>query len=107
MPFFQGPHLAGHLFISGYDNDLYTSPQDPLFWFHHGNVDRMYSIWQGLDYATREYALDGTVTFANIPPSEPATLNTLLPFENITGVADVPIGKVMSTTKEAYCYIYA
>ncbi|KAF2680037.1 Di-copper centre-containing protein [Lentithecium fluviatile CBS 122367] len=104
MPFFGGPHLAGHLFVSGYDNDLYTSPQDPLFWFHHGQVDRMWSIWQGLDYSTREYALDGTLTFLNTPPSRNATLDDLMPFEFSP---DVAIKKAMSTTKEAYCYIYA
>ncbi|ORY16146.1 hypothetical protein BCR34DRAFT_557797 [Clohesyomyces aquaticus] len=104
MPFFSGPHLAGHLFISGYDNDLYTSPQDPLFWFHHGQVDRMWSIWQGLDYATREYALDGTLTFGNLPPSRNVTLDDPMSFEFSP---DVPVRRAMSTTKEDYCYIYA
>lgn len=60
--FFQGPHLAGHSFISGVDNDIFTSPGDPLFWFHHAQVDRIWTVWQGLDLDTREEALDGTMT---------------------------------------------
>lgn len=60
--FFVNPHTQAHLFISGYDNDLWTSPGDPLFWFHHAQVDRLYSIWQSLDFPNREFALDGTLT---------------------------------------------
>lgn len=60
--FFQVPHTSGHLFISGYDNDLFTSPGDPLFYFHHAQVDRLWAMWQGMDFATRELALDGTLT---------------------------------------------
>lgn len=59
------PHLAGHLFISGYDNDIFTSPGDPLFWFHHAQVDRIWSIWQALDFKAREYAITGTLTLVN------------------------------------------
>lgn len=102
--FFAGPHLVGHSFISGYDNDLFTSPGDPLFWFHHTQVDRMYSIWQGLDYATREYALDGTLTLTNVPPSRNATLDDVMRFEFSP---DIPIKAAMSTTKDQNCYIYA
>ena len=25
-----------------------TTAQDPIFWAHHSNVDRLYSVWQGL-----------------------------------------------------------
>lgn len=63
--FYSGPHIGGHLFISGYDNDFYTSPGDPLFYFHHAQMDRIWSIWQALDFSTRENALDGTLTMDN------------------------------------------
>lgn len=62
---FTRPHLAGHLFISAIDNDLFTSTNDPLFWFHHAQVDRLWSIWQALDFETRELAIAGTVTILN------------------------------------------
>ncbi|KAG8528341.1 uncharacterized protein KY384_007259 [Bacidia gigantensis] len=63
--FFGGAHLEAHSFISGVDNDLFTSPGDPLFWFHHAQVDRIWAIWQSADYATREAELDGTITLTN------------------------------------------
>ena len=62
---FANAHLNGHSFISGEDNDLFTSPGDPLFWFHHAQMDRIDSIWQAQDFASREYALDGTLTMRN------------------------------------------
>ncbi|KAL4752251.1 hypothetical protein BDW72DRAFT_212133 [Aspergillus terricola var. indicus] len=101
--FFQGPHLAGHSFISGVDNDIFTSPGDPLFWFHHAQVDRIWSIWQGLDLETREYALDGTLTLLNLPPSRNATLNDTMVFDFSP---EITIGAAMSPTKNGYCYIY-
>ncbi|KAF2792362.1 Di-copper centre-containing protein [Melanomma pulvis-pyrius CBS 109.77] len=101
--FFTGPHLAGHTFISAYDNDLFTSPGDPLFWFHHTQVDRIWTIWQGLDFSTREYALDGTITIINVPPSRNATLNDTMDFEISP---DIPIEAALSPTKNGLCYIY-
>ncbi|KAL4899888.1 hypothetical protein BDW74DRAFT_188771 [Aspergillus multicolor] len=101
--FFAGPHAAGHTFISGIDNDLFTSPGDPLFWFHHAQVDRIWSIWQALNFPEREYALDGTLTLLNFPPSRNATLADPMRFDFSP---DIPIGDAMSPTKNRYCYIY-
>ena len=56
---------GGHSFISDVDNDLFTSPGDPLFWFHHAQVDRIWTIWQGQVLSTREAEIDGTITIAN------------------------------------------
>ncbi|KAI4192853.1 MAG: hypothetical protein LQ346_004119 [Caloplaca aetnensis] len=101
--FFQTAHLAGHSFISGVDNDLFTSPGDPLFWFHHAQVDRIYSIWQALDFPSRQFALDGTLTLADVPPSRNATLDDLMAFEFSP---DVPIKRGMSPTENGMCYLY-
>mmetsp|Transcript_16050 Transcript_16050/g.28035 ORF Transcript_16050/g.28035 Transcript_16050/m.28035 type:complete len:635 (+) Transcript_16050:313-2217(+) len=40
-----GPHAAPHLIVGGQMEDM-SSPNDPLFWVHHSNVDRMYAMWQ-------------------------------------------------------------
>jgi tyrosinase len=40
-----GPHAALHNFIGGSMAD-HTAPNDPLFWIHHANVDRIWSLWQ-------------------------------------------------------------
>jgi len=49
-------HNAVHLFVGGAagppdDNaggtmTLNTSPNDPVFWLHHANIDRLWSIWE-------------------------------------------------------------
>ncbi|KAG6073244.1 hypothetical protein E4U16_000680 [Claviceps sp. LM84 group G4] len=101
--FYRGPHLAGHLFISGYDNDFYSSPGDPLFYFHHAQIDRIWSIWQALDFSKRENALDGTLTMSNVPPTRNVTLEDVMSFEFEPSIL---VGKRMSPTKNGLCYIY-
>ena len=39
-------HNLIHTFVGGDMGDLSTSPNDPLFWLHHANIDRIWSIWQ-------------------------------------------------------------
>ncbi|KAG6298930.1 hypothetical protein E4U09_000362 [Claviceps aff. purpurea] len=64
-----------------YDNDFYTSPGDPLFYFHHAQVDRIWSIWQALDFSKRGNALDGTLTLGNVPPSRNVALEDIMSFD--------------------------
>jgi tyrosinase len=62
-----GIHGGGHGFIGGLNADLFVSAGDPLFYMHHTMLDRVWAIWQGLDFDTRVYkdALDGTRTMLN------------------------------------------
>ena len=39
-------HNVVHGWVGGTMNDLMVSPADPLFWMHHAQVDRLWSIWQ-------------------------------------------------------------
>ena len=41
----NAPHNGGHRWIGG-DMATMSSPNDPAFWFHHAQVDRIWSIWQ-------------------------------------------------------------
>lgn len=75
--------------------DLYASPQDPSFFVHHGQVDRVWTIWQNLDIENRRNALSGTTTYANIPPSDNATLDTLLDMGPLA--PQIRVRDVMST----------
>ncbi|KAF1993505.1 Di-copper centre-containing protein [Amniculicola lignicola CBS 123094] len=55
-----GVHMAGHYTIGGDPGgDFYSSPGDPLFWFHHGMIDRIWWIWQMLDPENRMNVLPG------------------------------------------------
>lgn len=46
-------HAQGHMYIGGQDaqgnpgalTDTVTSPNDPIFWLHHANVDRLLEMW--------------------------------------------------------------
>lgn len=72
-----GVHGGGHYTIGGDPGgDLFVSPGDPAFWVHHGQIDRIWTIWQALDPKNRQYAISGTGTFLNSPPSANTTLQT-------------------------------
>ena len=40
------PHGAAHVSFNGYISDVPVAPQDPLFFFLHCNVDRLWARWQ-------------------------------------------------------------
>jgi tyrosinase len=41
-----GAHNLVHVWVGGTMNDLMTAPADPIFWMHHANIDRIWSVWQ-------------------------------------------------------------
>jgi hypothetical protein len=41
----QGPHGNVHVDVGGWMGSVPTSAQDPIFYFHHSNVDRLWDIW--------------------------------------------------------------
>jgi tyrosinase len=41
----ESPHNTVHDQISG-DMSSGTAPNDPVFWLHHANIDRMWTLWQ-------------------------------------------------------------
>ena len=43
-------HNAGHRFIGGHMAGAF-SPNDPVFWLHHANVDRIWAQWQDYQVA--------------------------------------------------------
>ena len=73
-----GVHGGGHL-SGGLDLfDFFASPSDPAFHLHHGMVDPVWTMWQAQDPENRQYALSGTLTTLNIPPSPNVTLDDYL-----------------------------
>ena len=97
-------HPIAHSTIGGNIFDLYSSPSDPVFYLLHGQIDRLWTIWQGQDFEKRTNGLDGTVTFLNDPPSHDATLDTMMKMGTAGDL--VQIRDAMSTYKGQYCYMY-
>ena len=98
------PHSGGHWSVGRSLLDQYASPSDPAFWLHHSMIDNMWAQWQLQDPEDRTYALYGTVTTFNNPPSENATLDFVTQF----GYLDTPrkLREMMDSQGGTYCYRY-
>lgn len=102
---YVGLHAGGHFTIGGDpQGDLYSAPGDPAFWPHHTQVDRVWWLWQ-LQDEQRLWQVDGTITFANIPPSRNGTLDDWLEMGYVSDVSK-RLREVVDTTREGFCYIY-
>jgi tyrosinase len=42
----EGIHGAVHVWVGGTMSWIPTAPADPIFWMHHANIDRLWSVWQ-------------------------------------------------------------
>ena len=40
------PHGSMHVAVGGYMGAFNTAGLDPLFWLHHCNIDRLWTVWQ-------------------------------------------------------------
>ncbi|KAM0228848.1 hypothetical protein ACHAP5_011828 [Fusarium lateritium] len=106
-----GPHTLGHSFIGGDFIDLYSSPNDPLFWLHHAQLDYMWWLWQKAD-ESRLVDMGGARTLDGYGPSgdkvEQTTLDTPLWMGFMNG--DVSVKAVMDTVngdgEGVLCYKY-
>ncbi|MFD0357974.1 tyrosinase family protein [Streptomyces sp. NPDC127110] len=56
-------HNRGHNFVGGHMSGAY-SPNDPVFWLHHANVDRLWANWQ----LGRLAAVPGSTPSDHYPP---------------------------------------
>lgn len=103
-----GVHGGGHYSMGGDPGrDVFVSPGDPLFYLHHGMIDRTWWIWQMLDQRTRTGAagISGTGTFLDTPPSPNTTLDTMVDLGYAAGPPQA-MRDLMSTTDGPFCYIY-
>ncbi|TVY46405.1 Tyrosinase-like protein [Lachnellula occidentalis] len=101
-----GPHGGGHYTINGDPGgDLFISPGDPAFFLHHGQVDRVWTMWQALDPSNRQNAISGTNTMLNQPPSDDTTLDTQINLGHAGGT-NISMRDIMSSTKGPFCYVY-
>ncbi|KAF7560785.1 hypothetical protein G7046_g3345 [Stylonectria norvegica] len=103
-----GVHGGGHYSMGGDPGrDVFTSPGDPAFYFHHSNIDRVWWIWQMLNPGKRlsgSLALQGTNTFLDTPPSAKTTYEDYVTY----GWAGpkIQIKDIMNTLDGPFCYVY-
>ncbi|EAW10804.1 putative polyphenol monooxygenase [Aspergillus clavatus NRRL 1] len=98
-----GAHPAGHIALGPTMTDVFSSVQDPVFFLHHGMVDRIWTLWQdqGIE---RRYALNGTGWIYDPPWAPLLTLDTEVEF----GILDRArkIRELMDPRAGDYCYFY-
>ncbi|KAI1845200.1 hypothetical protein JX266_008747 [Neoarthrinium moseri] len=98
----NNPHGAIHNSIGG-DMVPSTSPNDPLFFLHHSQVDRLWWIWQQKDPMTRNSDYSGN----KYPYDDetPASLADTMTFGGLS--TNITVADVMSTIRGGLCYGYA
>lgn len=102
---FYGVHTGGHFTFGGDPGgDIFTSPGDPMFWLHHGQIDRTWWIWQNQHLKNRQNALSGTITLNNSPPSRNGTLQDIVSLG--VNAPDKTINELINTMAGPFCYIY-
>lgn len=55
---FGGPHANVHDAFLGDMSDLQFSPRDPIFYAHHGNIDRLWSSWVKAGHTNPDFGTD-------------------------------------------------
>ncbi|KAJ5924399.1 hypothetical protein N7466_008586 [Penicillium verhagenii] len=103
-----GLHGGGHFAMGGDPGrDADASAGDPAFYHHHGMVDRVWWIWQNMDWKNRQFAISGTSTFMDTPQSANVTLDYMLDVGYANGnLGSVALRDLMSTTAGPFCYVY-
>jgi tyrosinase len=98
------------------DMDSSSSPNEPLFFLHHTQVDCLWWLWQQNNPSVRNAEYVGirerTPDFGGRPllPGEvapedpPATLEDVMPFMKLAD--DLPVSAVMTTESDVLCYTY-
>lgn len=102
---FLGLHAAGHFTIGGDAGDIFSSPNDPVFFLHHTMLDRVWWIWQAL-HQDQANTLAGTITLFNNPPSRNATLEDIVQLNHMNLEPNTIGGLLDTLDGETFCYIY-
>ncbi|KAM0547275.1 hypothetical protein ACHAPJ_010410 [Fusarium lateritium] len=98
----QGPHQAIHSAIAGEMNPA-TSPNDPIFFLHHTQVDRLWWQWQQANPKTRLGDYSGSTRSLDGQTGK-AALTDLLLMDKLA--KNITVSDAMSTTSGPFCYIY-
>lgn len=102
---FMGVHSAGHYLLGGDPgSDVFTSPGDPYFYFHHTQVDRVWWIWQNLEPETRTNAIFGPTAFLDFTTPEAKLTDKIHLGAAYPG--EITVQDAMSTMGGPFCYTY-
>ncbi|KAJ0164506.1 hypothetical protein CTA2_835 [Colletotrichum tanaceti] len=100
-----GVYGGGRLIIGGDPGaDPVIAPGDPAFWLHLAQVDRVYWIWQNLNFQFRQDVF-GTLTLQDNPPSPNGSVEDVIDLGPIN--SPLKIKTLMNTASGApLCYMY-
>ncbi|KAI0206828.1 hypothetical protein F4808DRAFT_466770 [Astrocystis sublimbata] len=97
------PHGAVHSAIGG-DMSPSSSPNDPIFFLHHVQIDRLWSKWQQEKPETRTNEYAGRRTQAVPENTDEVSIDDIMPFFGFT--EDIKVSDVMSHKTALLCYEY-
>ncbi|KAF4819289.1 N-acetyl-6-hydroxytryptophan oxidase ivoB [Colletotrichum siamense] len=107
-------HAGMHLGIGGAVGDvadMYSSPGDPIFYFIHGTLDKIWDEWQRMDWPARQMDIGGPdiiwaypFNFFGDVAYENITLQYPLSFPNFSG--NMTVAEVMGIQGGPFCYKY-
>ncbi|KAH8731557.1 hypothetical protein GQ44DRAFT_746267 [Phaeosphaeriaceae sp. PMI808] len=99
-------HASGHFGVGGIQGTMgnaSNSPGDPLFYLHHGNLDRVFWTWQQQDLETRLNQVGGPIY--RLDYSGPnVTLDFQVNMGNLAGNATLK--DLLDTQGGILCYTY-
>ncbi|KAK4233363.1 hypothetical protein C8A03DRAFT_38930 [Achaetomium macrosporum] len=97
-----GPHGTIHASLGGEMNPT-TSPNEPLFFLHHAQIDRLWWLWQQQD-PSRLSEYNGEASHFNETGSREVSLDDMLLMGGIED--DVTVREVMDVQGDRLCYTY-
>lgn len=86
--------------------DTFSSPGDPVFYLHHAQIDRLWTLWQEQNPAERQYAIEGTGTAFDYPSSPVEQLNDTIHLGKLSPEGPRPVRDFMNTLGGPFCYKY-
>ncbi|CCO36484.1 hypothetical protein BN14_10620 [Rhizoctonia solani AG-1 IB] len=107
----QGMHNAAHLMTRPGDlSNPSHSPNDPLFFLHHANLDRIWDKWQRTSPANAVAYGGGSVQnltgYDDYPVGAPPNVNTAWDLPTCGLDTALTVSDVMSTTGGRLCFLY-
>lgn len=86
-------------------SDVQASPGDPVFYLHHGFVDRNWRSWQNRDHSNRVQKISGWAPYGR-PQTDWQRMTLDYRLDSLGLAGGVKTGQVMDTMGGYLCYKY-